>query len=343
MQTNTPACQSKRVHPLLHFEWWWIATLWPLPLLLRWTLPSASRHQQAALRVPFYEQLQNAGSGKRSGKTSSLRLVLALLMWCLLVLACMRPQWLGELTDIPLSGRDLMLGMDISGSMREQDFEVRGRSVERMEAAKIVASEFVAQRDGDRVGLILFGDNAQVQTPLTYDLDTVQHFIAESMVGLIGQSTAIGDAIGLAVKRLKERPAKSRVFVLLTDGANTAGAVTPLDAANVAKQYGIRIHTIGVGAEQVVVRDLFGTRVINPSKALDEETLKEISDVTGGKYFRARNTKEMVSIYDEINTLEPSEIDSLQQRPMSELYHWPLSLAFLMSGYLAVRRYRGLD
>lgn len=328
---------------MLQFEWWWVAVLWPLPMLLRWTLPAANRHRQSALRVPFFDQLQQASSKRESKPNTSLRFMLALLMWCLLVLACMRPQWLGELTDIPLTGRDLMLGLDISGSMREQDFEVRGRSVERMEAAKVVASEFVAQRKGDRVGLILFGDNAQVQTPLTYDLDTVQHFISESMVGLIGQSTAIGDAIGLAVKRLKERPAKSRVFILLTDGANTAGAVTPIDAATVANQYGIRIHTIGVGAEQVVVRDLFGTRVINPSKALDEETLKEISSVTGGKYFRARNTKEMISIYDEINQLEPSEIDSLQQRPMSELYFWPLSLAFLLSGYLVWRRCHGLD
>ena len=280
---------------------------------------------------------------RRIAGRSNMRLLVSMLMWCALVVAAMRPQWLGELVDIPLTGRDLMLGLDISGSMREQDFEVRGRSVERMEAAKVVASEFVAQREGDRVGLILFGDNAQVQTPLTYDLDTVQHFIGESLVGLIGSSTAIGDAIGLAVKRLKERPAQSRVFILLTDGANTAGAVTPVDAARIASQYGIRIHTIGVGAEQVVVRDLFGSRVVNPSKALDEETLQEIADLTGGKYFRARNTREMVSIYDEINALEPSETDSLQQRPLKELYIWPLALAFVLSLLVALRRYRGLD
>ncbi len=328
---------------MLHFEWWWIALLWPLPLLLRWILPTATRDQQAALHVPFFEQLQSASVQTRGKRDTSLRFILAMLMWCLLVLACMRPQWLGELTEIPLTGRDLMLGMDISGSMREQDFEVRGRSVERMDAARVVASEFVAQREGDRVGLILFGDNAQVQTPLTYDLDTVQHFIAETMVGLIGQSTAIGDAIGLAVKRLKERPAESRVFILLTDGANTAGAVTPIEAAKVAQQFGIRIHTIGVGAEQVVVRDMYGSRVVNPSKALDEETLQEIADLTGGKYFRARSTKEMVSIYDEINKLEPSEIGGSQQRPLSELYFWPLSLALLLSVVLAWRRYHGLD
>lgn len=328
---------------MLHVEWWWIVVLWPLPLVLRWILPAASQHQQAALRVPVFDQLQSASSTGKSQPDSMLRKVLAILMWSLLILACMRPQLLGELEEIPLTGRDLMLGLDISGSMREQDFEVRGRSVERMDAARVVASEFVAQREGDRVGLILFGDNAQVQTPLTYDLETVQHFIEESMVGLIGQSTAIGDAIGLAVKRLKERPADSRVFVLLTDGANTAGAVSPVEAAQVAQQFGIRIHTIGVGAEQVVVRDIFGTRVVNPSKALDEETLREIADLTGGKYFRARNTREMISIYDEINKLEPSEIGGTQQRPLSELYFWPLSVAFFLSVVLAYRRYRGLD
>ena len=328
---------------MLRFEWWWVLILWPLPFLLRWLLPVATRRRQAALRVPFFDQLHELPMSRRIAGRSNMRLLVSMLMWCALVVAAMRPQWLGELVDIPLTGRDLMLGLDISGSMREQDFEVRGRSVERMEAAKVVASEFVAQREGDRVGLILFGDNAQVQTPLTYDLDTVQHFIGESLVGLIGSSTAIGDAIGLAVKRLKERPAQSRVFILLTDGANTAGAVTPVDAARIASQYGIRIHTIGVGAEQVVVRDLFGSRVVNPSKALDEETLQEIADLTGGKYFRARNTREMVSIYDEINALEPSETDSLQQRPLKELYIWPLALAFVLSLLVALRRYRGLD
>ena len=328
---------------MLRFEWWWVLVLWPLPFLLRWLLPVATRRRQAALRVPFFDQLHELPMSRRVAGRSNMRLLVSMLMWCALVVAAMRPQWLGELVDIPLTGRDLMLGLDISGSMREQDFEVRGRSVERMEAAKVVASEFVAQREGDRVGLILFGDNAQVQTPLTYDLDTVQHFIGESLVGLIGSSTAIGDAIGLAVKRLKERPAQSRVFILLTDGANTAGAVTPVDAARIASQYGIRIHTIGVGAEQVVVRDLFGSRVVNPSKALDEETLQEIADLTGGKYFRARNTREMVSIYDEINALEPSETDSLQQRPLKELYIWPLALAFVLSLLVALRRYRGLD
>jgi len=265
----------------------------PLPLLLRWLLPSAQQKQDAALRVPFFAELQDLASPAASKPQQLPKWIIAILMWLAIVFACMRPQWLGEIVDLPLTGRDLMLGLDISGSMREQDFQVRGRTVERMEAAKVVAAEFVAQREGDRVGLILFGDNAQVQTPLTYDLKTVQHFISESLVGLIGSSTAIGDAIGLAVKRLRERPADSRVFVLLTDGANTAGVVSPLEAAEVAKRYNIRIHTIGVGAEQMIVRDVFGQRVVNPSRALDEESLQEIADITGGQYFRARNTNEM--------------------------------------------------
>ena len=316
---------------MFSFHWWWMVAILPLPLVVRWLLPAVPARREAALKVPFFEalnQLPASGQGLGGG---AWKLIVASLMWCLLVMAVMRPQWLGEPIDVPLTGRDIMLGLDISGSMRERDFQLNGRSVERLDAAKVVASEFIGQREGDRIGLILFGDNAQVQTPLTYDLTTVQHFLSESIVGLIGSSTAIGDAIGLAVKRLRQRPAESRVFILLTDGANTAGAVTPIDAARVAADSDIRIHTIGVGAEQVTVTGIFGTQVINPSKSLDEESLKEIASLTGGQYFRARNTKEMVEIYKLISELEPSEIEGVQQRPLSELFMWPLGFALLLS------------
>jgi len=321
------------------FEWWWLAALLPLRVLVRWVLPAAPARQEAALQIPFFEQLQQLPeAGSRSLRHG--RWPLAVLMWCALILAAMRPQWLGEVIDTPLTGRDLMLGLDISQSMQERDFQLNNRSVERLDAAKIVAAEFIAKRQGDRVGLILFGDNAQVQTPLTYDLETVQHFLRESIVGLIGRSTAIGDAIGLAVKRLLQRPADSRVFVLLTDGANTAGAVAPIDAARIAAENDVRIHTIGVGAEQVTVRGVFGPRVVNPSRSLDEETLTEIAELTGGRYFRARNTREMQEIYEEINRLEPSEIDGTQQRPLTELYMWPLAASLLLSVLIAWRRMR---
>jgi len=312
--------------------------LLPLPLMVRWWLPAARARRQLALRVPFFDRLNELPGVASGSQLQRSSLWLAAIMWCALVLAAMRPQWLGEVTDLPLTGRDLMLGLDISGSMRERDFQVRGKTVERLDAAKTVASEFIAKREGDRVGLILFGDNAQVQTPLTYDLKTVQHFLSESIVGLIGSSTAIGDAIGLAVKRLRQRPATSRVLVLLTDGANTAGAVEPVDAARVAAEHGVRIHTIGVGAERVTVRGIFGTQVVNPSRSLDEKSLREIADLTGGQYFRARNTAEMAKIYDLINELEPSEIDGVQQRPLDDLYIWPLGFALLLSSMLAWQR-----
>ena len=288
--------------------------------------------------MPFYDALQSVFATSKALQGGVWSLLIATIMWIALVAAAMRPQWLGEPLDVPLTGRDIMLGLDISGSMRERDFNVSGRTVERLEAAKVVANEFIAKREGDRVGLILFGDNAQVQTPLTYDLQTVQHFLGETIVGLIGSSTAIGDAIGLAVKRLRSRPAESRVFILLTDGANTAGAVSPAEAAKVAADNDIRIHTIGVGAEAVTVEGLFGKRVINPSKSLDEKTLQEIADTTGGQYFRARNTAEMVEIYDVINALEPTEIDGASLRPLTELYIWPLALALLCSGLIVWQR-----
>ena len=323
---------------MFSFAWWWVIVVLPLPLLVRVLLPAAASRQQAALAIPFYDAMQSVLADANSRRGNVWSMMLAVLMWLALVMAAMRPQWLGEPIDVPLTGRDIMLGLDISGSMRERDFSVNNRTVERLEAAKVVASEFIAKRQGDRVGLILFGDNAQVQTPLTYDLQTVQHFLNETIVGLIGSSTAIGDAIGLAVKRLRARPAESRVFILLTDGANTAGAVSPVEAATVAAQNDIRIHTIGVGAEAVTVEGLFGKRVINPSRSLDEETLQAIADTTGGQYFRARNTVEMVQIYDLINTLEPSETDGARLRPLTELYIWPLALALFCSAVVVWQR-----
>lgn len=325
---------------MFSFAWWWMLAILPLPLFFRWLLPVAPPRHEAALQVPFYDQLSQASLSAGGLSKDSWLLMTGSIMWCLLVLAAMRPQWLGEPIDVPLSGRDIMLGLDISGSMRERDFQLNGRSVERLDAAKSVAAEFIAKREGDRIGLILFGDNAQVQTPLTYDLITVQHFLKESIVGLIGSSTAIGDAIGLAVKRLRQRPAESRVFILLTDGANTAGAVTPVDAARVAAENNIRIHTIGVGAEQVTVNGIFGAQVINPSKSLDEESLKAIAARTGGQYFRARNTKEMIEIYALIDELEPSETEGEQLRPLQELFVWPLGLALLLSAIMVLPQAR---
>ena len=299
---------------MFSFAWWWLVAALPLPLIIRWLVPAAPARQEAALRVPFFNQL-NTLPAAPSRALGGGRWLLVMLMWCALVLAAMRPQWIGDVIDTPLTGRDLMLGLDISQSMRERDFQLNGRSVERLDAAKVVAAEFISERQGDRVGLILFGDNAQVQTPLTYDLETVQHFLRESIVGLIGRSTAIGDAIGLAVKRLRQRPAESRVFILLTDGENTAGELEPVAAAELAQTLGIKIYTIGVGTKgqaPIPVRDPFSgrQRIRMMPVNIDEATLKQVAEITDGSYFRAVDTDSLTEIYKEIDLLEKTNVET---------------------------------
>jgi Ca-activated chloride channel family protein len=309
---------------------WALAAL-PLPLLLRYLLPRARPLQTGALRVPFFGALLSAerrSAGARRGSA-----LLAVLVWLLLVVAAARPQWLGEPIGLPLEGRDLMLAVDISGSMTEEDMVLGGRVVDRLTAVKAVAGDFIERREGDRIGLILFGQQAYVQTPLTFDRQTARTLLFESAVGLAGRETAIGDAIGLAVKRLRDSPADERVLVLLTDGANTAGNIAPLKAAELAAESGVRIHTIGVGGDP---RTAFGlTLGRNP---LDERTLQAIATSTGGRYFRARDVGELQAIYGLLDELEPVQSDQQLFRPADELYAWPLAAALLLSAGVAVAR-----
>ncbi|MGQ7843344.1 vWA domain-containing protein [Granulosicoccus sp. 3-233] len=317
--------------PLSDIVWhqWWALWLLPLPVLVYFGLPARQKTPGRALRVPDsrpYESLTQ--TSVPASRRHWLRLLLLGLAWCALLLAVARPQSYGEPVGVPLSGRDLMLCIDISGSMREADLYAGNNRATRMAVVKQVASDFVARRDGDRIGLVMFGSQAYVQTPLTLDHATVQHFLAEAAVGLAGRSTAIGDAIGLAVKRLRERPEASRVIILLTDGENSAGVVDPLAAARLAADNNIRIHAIGVGADaQSGFNAPFGARTTE----LDEETLKAISQSTGGQYFRARNQRELATIYREIDRLEPTEQDAEEFRPLRELFAWPLSAALLFS------------
>ena len=234
---------------------------------------------------------------------------------------------MGEPVEQAISGRDLMLAVDLSASMEEQDFFINKQAVDRLTAIKSVASDFINRRVGDRVGLVLFGTQAYLQTPLTFDRKTVQTLLDEAVIGLAGDNTAIGDAIGLAVKRLKNQPSDSRVLILLTDGANTAGEVTPIKAAELAAANHLKIYTIGVGADEMIVRSFFGNRKVNPSRDLDENTLVKVAESTGGRYFRARNTDELNNIYMLLDKLEPVEKDKQYFRPRKELYVWPLGLA----------------
>ncbi len=328
---------------MLTLQWPFALLLLPLPWLV-WRLWPAAAGEDSALRAPFFESwqaLDDQGVGRRRG--GGLLSVLALcLLWLALLGALARPTWIGDPVSLPASGRDLLVAVDLSGSMQVEDMVVGQHTVSRIDAVKQVVGEFIERRRGDRLGLILFGSNAYVQAPLTFDRNTVQRFLREAQLGFAGRETAIGDAIGLAVKRLRERPADSRVLILLTDGANNAGEVEPLDAARLAADNGVKIHTIGIGSDKMVMPGLFGSsfgsKVVNPSRDLDEATLREIANSTGGNYFRARDPAELINIYQLLDALEPVEQEAQSYRPQKSLFHLPLAIAFALSLLLALAR-----
>jgi Ca-activated chloride channel family protein len=319
---------------MLGFDYPWAAALLPLPLLVYLLWPRAQQ-RQAALHVPFYARLAAAESTVPRRVRSPVRLFGLALWWLLLVLAACGPHWLGEAVSLPASGRDLMLAVDLSGSMQIEDMQINNEAVQRIVAVKTVVDDFLQRRRGDRVGLIVFGTRAYVQTPLTFDLDTVGRFLREAQIGFAGEETAIGDALGLAVKRLRARPGDRHVLVLLTDGANTAGTVAPLAAARLAAENHIVIYTVGIGADSMVIPGPFGTnfgaRRVNPSQDLDEDALKSIAEQTGGRYFRARNPQELAGIYQLLDSLEPVIDNQQTYRPQTTLFFWPLGAALLLS------------
>ncbi|MEM9384403.1 MAG: VWA domain-containing protein [Pseudomonadota bacterium] len=323
---------------MISFEWplLWLAL--PVPLLVRWLAPPANVSQQTALRVPSLTPFQALGGGGAGvPNLRSWPLVVAALAWTLLVGAAARPIWQGQAISLPVSGRDLMMAVDISGSMQNRDFRLGGRMVDRLEATKTVASEFIIRREGDRIGLVLFGRQAYLQTPLTFDRETVKTLLEEAEVGFAGKETAIGDAIGLSLKRLRRDAGDDRVLILLTDGANTAGELDPLKAAELAASEGLRIYTIGIGAAGRA--SPFTLRML-PGSELDESTLISIAETTGGQYFRAHDTAELARIYAYLDELEKVEQDVGGFRPRHALFAWPLAGALGLSGLLAWLRFR---
>lgn len=324
---------------MLQIDWplAWLAL--PLPLLVYYLLPARAAGQEAALRVPFIDDFRLSQQTTRPRLRLSWVKWLALLAWLLLVTAASRPQWLGDTISIDVSGRDLMMAVDLSDSMRTADFQLEGQAVNRLVATKAVARRFIEERKGDRVGLILFGSQAYLQAPLSFDTNTINQLLQESAIGLAGERTAIGDAIGLAIKRLEPSAQASRVLILITDGANTAGEVTPLKAAQLAASRGLKIYTIGIGADEMLEQTLFGLRKTNPSVQLDENTLREMARLTGGRYFRARDTEALQQIYQLLDQLEPVASDQQSFRPISALYYWPLALALILGAALCL--YRG--
>ena len=315
---------------MFQLAWPWMASAAAAPLLVAYLVPPASRRTGAALRIPFYAQVPPPSAASRrphlrgSGWT-------AVIAWLLLVFAACRPQWIHDPLEVPMSGRDLLLAVDVSGSMKTTDLLRGGAPASRLEVVKEVAGEFIERRAGDRVGLILFGSRPYLQTPLTFDRASVRQLLEEAEIGLAGEQTAIGDAIGLALKHLRERPAESRVLILLTDGANTAGEVAPREAAELAAADDMRIHAIGVGADELV------TRRLSPGGGgdLDEATLRAVAGLGGGRYFRARDADELEAIYALLDELEPIARDEELLRPVAELFPLPLGVALgLAAGLL---------
>lgn len=314
---------------MLEFAWWWVWLLAPLPFIFRWLIKPKKKTSLAALKVP---SLRPEVSQLESGlKTNKLAMLVASLIWLLLLAAAARPQWLGEPVSIPNEGREMMLAVDLSGSMKIDDMQLNGRQVNRLTMTKSVLYDFIQRRVGDRLGLILFADTAYVQAPLTYDRNTVSTLLSEAVIGLVGEQTAIGDAIGLAVKRFDAREESNNVLILLTDGQNTAGNITPEQAKTLAMDKNVKVYTIGVGADQMLIQSFFGSRQVNPSQELDEDMLKDIAQSTGGQYFRARDVDELEAIYSTLDTLEPIEGETRKMRPLTALFYYPLAAALLLS------------
>ena len=316
---------------MMSFVWPWAFAVLPLPLLLRMMLPRAKQNDGAALQVPHLDDFSITEDGTRIDSKSRWPLLLYTLAWLCLVIAAARPQWIGDTIELPVSGRDLVLAIDISKSM---DLPIRHGtgSVSRIVATKAVASAFIEKRVGDRIGLILFGEQAYVQAPLTFDRATVNILLKEAFTGLAGKATAIGDAIGLTVKRLDKERVKykgadkqsltdDRILILLTDGVSNSGEITPIKAAQLAEDRGLKIHTIGIGNRH--------------SRELDERTLRKIAEITGGQYFRAYNTSDLKEIYDLLDKLEPVKKDVDYYRPTKALFYIPLTASTLIAAILA--------
>lgn len=314
---------------MITFAWPWLLLLLPVPLLIYWLPKKDNNRSSAALIMP---QLVASPSVKVVSNTNKKApLVMLSLCWLLIVLALSQPQWLGDAVDIPTEGREMMIAVDLSGSMQIEDMSLNGNTVNRLDMLKVVLGNFIERRVGDRLGLILFGDDAYMQTPMTFDRKTVKQMLDETVLGLVGRKTAIGDAIALAVKRFDAKQKSNKVLLLLTDGQNTAGKISPEQALELAVAKNITIYAIGIGADVMLQQSLFGTRRVNPSSELDERTLTKLAEQTGGKYFRARDSQGMSQIYQLLDQLEPVEQEQQQMRPLTALFYWPLAVALVIS------------
>lgn len=316
---------------MFEFGFVWVLVLLPLPFLL---LLLSSRKQQAHLSIRFpgvaARLPSTALSHQSSWRSFVHRYLVPMLIWLCVVVAAAQPRWVGEPITQQQDAREILIALDLSGSMRQEDMVMNGQRVTRLYAAHHILADFIRRRQGDRVGLIIYADTAQLYVPMTADLDTVARLAEEAEIGLVGQSTALGDAIGLSIKYFLERSSKQRVILMLTDGMVNSGKLSAEQALLLAKNNDVRIHTIGIGSDEILIPGLFGERRVNPSQELNEGFLTEVAEVTGGEYFRARSVNEMERVYQIIDELEPLASGELYFRPQKSLVYWPLGIAMML-------------
>lgn len=302
----------------------WLLLVIIAPLLLRW-LGRAYHEPEPFLTVPFLRDLSAitgmnpSASVAVSAGSVSQRIVLAV-VWCLLVVALGRPQWIQEPLTKTMPGRDLLIAVDLSGSMEAEDFtDAAGNRTDRLTAVKEVMDEFLARRDGDRVGLMFFGTAAFMQVPFTEDLDVCRVLLNEAQVRMAGPQTMLGDAVGKAILVFGNSDVKEKVLIVLTDGNDSGSLVPPVKAAEIARDEGIKIHTIGMGDPTTVGED-----------ELDVDTLKAMAQTTGGEMFMAINRQELEGVYNQIDAMTIRQVETLTHRPVKDLYFWPLAIAIVL-------------
>lgn len=308
---------------MLTFAHLWIFALLPQPWLLRAILPPRPV-AEVAVRVPFGARIQAARAGESPARRSPRRWgahVLFASLWLLVLAALARPQWLEPPVTRDLPTRDLLLLVDLSGSMSQEDFtNASGARVNRLSAVKEVLGDFLTRREGDRVGLVVFGDAPFLQAPFSTDLELSRRLLDETAIGMAGPRTAFGDAIGLGVTLFDQSDAPAKTIIALTDGNDTKSQVPPVEAARVAHQRGIRIHTVAIGDPATVGEE-----------KLDEAALREVARTAGGSYFFAADRGQLAGIYAELDRIETREVKVISHRPRRDLYYWPLLAALLLS------------
>lgn len=310
---------------MLEFAWPWMFALLPLPLLVWWLVPPY-RERQASVQVPFFARMAEAtGQTPQQGavvlRRRAFQMISAILAWILIVAALARPQWVGDPVTREVSARDLILAVDISGSMDQPDFRASdGSMLKRLDGVKRVVRDFIGRRHGDRVALILFGTRAYVQVPFTQDLATAQQLLDQTQVGMAGQQTVIGDSVGLAIKTFETSKAPQKLMILLTDGNDTASRVPPEHAADIARQKNVVVYTIGVGDPNA-----------SGENRVDLSVLQTVASTTGGQFFRAEDGAQLEKIYADIDRLAPAKVETQSWRPKLPLFQWPLGAAVVLT------------